>query len=438
MPRIAITSADLFPGDTGSVLPDHTLLIEDGRIAAVLPPGAPLPGGDVEVVDLPGTTVLPGLIDLHVHLADWVTTPRLSAAGMGFAAAQRVVSALHNGTTTLRDVGGPSGFATSVRDAVASGVGPGSRVFAANEMVCMTGGHGSEPPLTGMGREADGPDECRKAVREQLKAGADLIKVTTNGPLDVVELTQVELDAIVDEAHRCGLRVACHASILEATRMAVRAGVDTIEHGCDLDEETAAAMAERGIVLVPTLVAMQRIMADWERYRDIPSMRAVPVRARRHVESFRLALAAGVRIGAGTDTSPTLGGFAALPDELAAMVGAGMTPAQALTAATSVGADALGRAGELGVLAPGALADLLVCAGSPHRDIADLRRVRLVVKDGVVVHDVRAGRPSRGVDGPADAVADREVPHELVGVRELGAHEVAGRGRVAAPDRAKE
>lgn len=417
MSRFAITGAELFPTGPG------TLLVEGDRIAAVLPPGAPVP--DAELVDLPGTTVLPGLVDLHVHLADWVTTPRLSSAGMGFAAAQRVAATLHNGTTTLRDVGGPSGFATSVRDAVASGLGTGSRILAANEMICMTGGHGSEPPLTGMGREADGPDQCRKAVREQLKAGADLIKVTTNGPLNVVELTQAELDAIVDEAHRCGLRVACHASILEATRMAVRAGVDTIEHGCDLDEETALAMAERGIVLVPTLLAMQLIMAEWDRYRDMPSMRSIPVRARRHVESFRLALSAGVRIGAGTDTSQGLGGFAALPDELTAMVDAGMTPAQALTAATSVGAEALGRPGELGVLAPGARADLLVCAGRPQRDIADLRRVRLVVKDGVVV------RASQGAAG----LADRDVAHQRVGVRELGAHELAGRGRIATLDR---
>lgn len=382
---VAITDAEIFSGSSEKAILGKTLLIERGQVTAVMPKDAPLPVG-TEVLSIPGTTVMPGLIDLHVHLADWTTTPPLSLAGMGFAAAGRVASTLATGTTTVRDVGGPSGLAVSVREGLKAGLGRGSRVLAANEIICMTGGHGSEPPLTGMGREVDGEDACRQAVRLQLKEGADLIKVATNGPLNVVEFTKAELQAITDEAHRCGLKVACHASLKESVRMAIEVGVDTIEHGCDLDRESADAMARKGIILVPTLIATQRIMDDWERFKEIPAMRSLPIRAATHIESFQTALLAGVQIGVGTDTSPALGGFAALPDELRTMVRAGMSPTQALIAATRTGANAIDRSGDLGTLEPGAIADLVVCDGQPHLDIEDVTRVRLVMQAGTIVH----------------------------------------------------
>src|SRR5205823_5641548 len=145
----------------------------------------------------------------------------------------------------------------------AAGQVPGPRVFAARNIICMTGGHGSEGE-PGAVRQADGPDDCRKAVREQIRGGADLIKVTTNGPLDIPELTQTELDAIVDEAHNDGRRVACHASILPSVKKALRAGVDTIEHGCELDDESVALMRERGTILVPTLLVLVKLMEQYE------------------------------------------------------------------------------------------------------------------------------------------------------------------------------
>ena len=132
-------------------------------------------------------------------------------------------------------------------------------------------------------------------MREQVRAGAERIKVTTNGPLNVVEFTPAELEAIVDEAHRCDRRVACHASILASSQMAVRAGVDTMEHGCDLDEATARGMVDRGIVLVPTLLVMALIMEHWDDYKAIPMMKSIPVRAKRHVESFQIARARASR-----------------------------------------------------------------------------------------------------------------------------------------------
>jgi imidazolonepropionase-like amidohydrolase len=250
----------------------------------------------------------------------------------------------------------------------------------------MTGGHGSEPPAPpGTAREADGPDDCRRAVREQVKAGADCIKVTTNGPLNVVEFTQDEMGAIVDEAHRLGRRVACHASLLESTKMAIRAGVDTIEHGCDLDEPTARAMADRGITMVPTLLVLKLIMDRWEEYKAIPMMRSIPVRAKRAVESYQIAMAAGVTMAAGTDIFFGLGKFESLPEELAYMVECGMSPSQALVAATRHGAEALGAGDRLGVIARGKVADLAAVDGDPTADIAALRRVSLVVQGGRVM-----------------------------------------------------
>ena len=254
----------------------------------------------------------------------------------------------------MRDVGTLGGVAVAARDAVAKGDIPGSRVVPCGQILCMTGGHGSEPPaLPGMAREVDGPDDCRRAVREQVKAGADCIKVTTNGPLNVVELTQEELDAIVDEAHRLERRVACHASILGSSRMAVRAGVDTMEHGSDLDVDTAKQMADRGITLVPTLLVSKRIMDRWDDYKAIPMFRSIPVRAKRAVESFQIALAAGVAMGAGTDLFFGMGRFESLPEEIEYMVACGMDAAEALAAATHRGAAALGMAERIGTVARG-------------------------------------------------------------------------------------
>jgi imidazolonepropionase-like amidohydrolase len=255
----------------------------------------------------------------------------------------------------------------------------------------MTGGHGSEPPAPpGMAREADGPDDCRKAVREQVRASADCIKVTTNGPLNVVEFTQEELDTLVDEAHRCDRRLACHASILESSRMAIRAGVDTMEHGCDLDERAAADLAEREVVLVPTLLVTRLIMDRWEEFKAVPMLRSIPVRAKRHAESFRMALAAGVTMAAGTDIFFGLGRFDALPEELAYMVACGMRPIDALVAATQNGARALGMSDRIGTIERGKAADLLAVEGDPTTEIETLRRVALVVQDGRVVGGGRA------------------------------------------------
>jgi imidazolonepropionase-like amidohydrolase len=389
MVRTVLTGARIWDGTGrgGAAAPrPATVVIDDDRIADLLPAGTAGDGTAGRVVDLSGRTLLPGLLDLHVHLG-WGSRPAVpNLAATALAAARNVRAAQAAGITGLRDVGTQGGVAMAVRDAVARGDLPGARVYPCGQIICMTGGHGSEPPAPpGLAREADGPDDCRRAVREQVKAGAECIKVTTNGPLNVVEFSQQELDALVDEAHRLGRRVACHASLLESTKMALRARVDTIEHGCDLDEATARMMADQGVTLVPTLLVSKLIMDRWEEFKAIPMMRSIPVRAQRHVESFQIAVAAGVPIAAGTDIFFGLGKFESLPDELGYMVECGMRADDVLLAATRRAAEALGADDRLGVIARGKLADLIAVEGDPTDDITAVQRVSFVMQGGQVM-----------------------------------------------------
>jgi imidazolonepropionase-like amidohydrolase len=381
-----LRGAHLFDGTGRPAQRGLAVVVEGGRIAEIAADGSVGATGDDRTVDLAGCTLLPGLLDLHVHLGFGGRGARETDAVTALRAARNVRVTQAAGITTLRDVGAPNGVAIAVRDAVQRGDIPGSRVVPCGKIICMTGGHGSEPPAPpGMAREADGPDDCRRAVREQVRAGAECIKVTTNGPLNVVEFTPAELEAIVDEAHRCDRRVACHASILASSRMAIRAGVDTMEHGCDLDEAAAREMVDRGIVLVPTLLVTALIMDHWDDYKAVPMMKSIPVRAKRHVESFQIAMGAGVPIAAGTDIFHGLGRFDSLPEELGMMVQHGMSATDALVAATRTGARALGLEGELGTVERGKQADLLAVEGDPTRDISALRQVALVVQNGQVV-----------------------------------------------------
>jgi imidazolonepropionase-like amidohydrolase len=384
MARTILRGARVWDGAGRAPRPDlRTVVIEGDRIADVVPDTAAGDGGPALAVDLSGCTLLPRLLDLHVHLGWGPRTALPSLATVALAAARNVRVALAAGITGLRDVGTQGGIGMAVRDAVARGDLPGARVYPCGQIICMTGGHGSEPPAPpGLAREADGPDDCRRAVREQVKAGADCIKVTTNGPLNVVEFTQEELNAVVDEAHRLGRRVACHASLLESTRMALRAGVDTVEHGCDLDDETAHMMADRGVTLVPTLLVSKLIMDRWDEFKAVPMMRSIPVRARRHAESFQIALAAGVTMAAGTDIFFGLGKFESLPDELVYMVECGMSPSAALVAATRHGAEALGAGDRFGVIARGKVADLVAVEGDPTADMNAVHRVSFVMQGG--------------------------------------------------------
>lgn len=401
---LIITGARLFDATTSTAREDHGLVIEDGHVAGIVPRGELPAESGHRRIDRPGTTVLPGLVDMHVHLCDWsapgsvVRDPvRLAAYAAGSA---RVTQ--RAGITTVRDVGSPWGIAVAIRDAVASGRLQGSRVVACGRLICVTGGHGSELGyVPTWSREADGVDACRQAVREQLKEGNEWIKVALDGARAVpgkvvIEFTQEELDAVVDEAHRLGARVACHTFQPETMAMAIRAGVDTVEHGLSMSQENVEQLAERGIVLVPTIRLPIHILDNAEAVAASSEYGVFAVRHATeakptHAASFQRALAAGVRVAAGTDTSSFVGGLDSLVDDLDYMVELGMTPVEAVLSATRVAAETLEQEGRIGTLVPGALADVLVCDGDPLADVRALDAVRLVVQGGEVVVDRAAG-----------------------------------------------
>jgi imidazolonepropionase-like amidohydrolase len=388
---ILLQGATLIDGQGGLPLRNTSVLVEADEIIGTGPEGSIQPAAETQIIDLCGKWLLPGLIDLHTHVyaADFLSgQPRSEPDAYAvLLAARNVKASLLAGITTVRDMGAQNRISLSLRRAIQEGAVPGSRVLASGLIICQTGGHGTELPATS--READGVADVRQAVREQWKAGTDLIKVALNGARNVVEFTLEELRALVDEAHRLNLRVACHASILPAAQQAVIAGVDTIEHGCHLDRNTVEAIAEQDIVLVPTVVAMTALLKmSGERPMPADFVRAAQMRMSTHRQSFELALQAGVRIGAGTDICFPYHTFAALPEELELLVSWGLPPMQAIQAATKIAAEALGMTGELGTIEPGKLADLIAVDGDPLEDISAIHRVCLVMQGGKIVQSL--------------------------------------------------
>jgi len=385
MPLVFVAAARLVDGRGGSPIEPGRVLIEGDRIRSV---GAALePPAEAQRYDFPDATILPGLIDCHVHLADVGEADPQDSAGEDDAVrvlrlAQHAARTLRAGVTTVRDVGGRHHLEFGFRRGVEAGLAIAPRLWLCGKIVSMTTPGADMWP--GMYRQADGPWEVAKAVREQVKAGADAIKVMATGAIMApanerpgqAQYRPHELHAAVETAHGLGRRVAAHAHGIEGIRNAVAAGVDTIEHGTYLhqDPSVAAQMAERGIALVPTLKA-GALLAD-PPGPGIPAEIVEKARAARdHTgRSFRLAMEAGVPIAMGTDAATSFNYHGENADELALMVEAGMTPRQAITAATSTAARALGRDHELGTLQPGLLADLIVVRGNPVVDVSLLRQ----------------------------------------------------------------
>ena len=399
MDRLILTGARLIYGTGAEPVTERAVVIEGDRITAIVPAGHPPAGATV--LNLDGLTLLPGLINCHVHFclgAEADPVRALAAdppAVTAIKAALRARQTVEAGITTVRDLGGTDGIALAVRDAVSTGLIPGPRVLAAARGVCMTGGHGWR-----FGREADGPDDVRKAVREQLKAGADVIKILATGGVMTPgvepgspQLTPAEIRAAIEEATKAGRRIAAHAQAEAGIAACVDAGITSIEHGIFLTEAIAAKMAKDGIALVATLVAPEAIVAGGVAagIPDFAVRKSEAVRAR-HFESFQIAMRAGVPIAAGTDAGTPLNPHGSIVPELRLMVKAGMTPMQAISAATSVAARVLGLAAETGRIAPGLAADLLAVAGDPAASVEALDDVRLVVAGGrVVVNRLRGG-----------------------------------------------
>lgn len=393
------------PGE--AVRGPSTIIVRDGKIVEIRD-GYAEPEAGATAVDLKDRFVLPGLIDMHVHLLGIGGDPmraRLEALTRDeqddvLTGAANARATLMAGFTTVRDLGGDARSIRALRDAIERGEVPGPGIVNAGRMISVTGGHGDA--TNGIRMEiadairpheisvCDGPDDCRRAVRQQVGLGAQVIKfAATGGVLSNVSgglgraMTPEEMRAIIETAHVLGRKVAAHAHAREGIVAAVEAGVDTIDHGSFLDDAAIRLMKARNTWLVPTMLAPATALEQARAGLFPPAIRPkAEEAAAAAIESHRRAIAAGVRIAFGTDTGVSKHGDNAR--EFALMVRAGMTPTAAIRAATVDAADALGRAGQLGAIRPGLPADIIAVAGDPTADVTELERVRFVMRRGVV------------------------------------------------------
>lgn len=379
---------------TGRLLEGHGLLVEGAAIARVAPLGE-FDGFAGERVDTSGGTLLPGLVDCHVHLCmGGEANPH--AAMVVLRDSQIVMKALANAQTTLRggitsvrDCGGKDYLEFAVRDACNTGQQLGPTIRAAGRMICMTGGHGNR-----LGRIADGVDEVVKAVREQVHAGSDLIKIMATGGVmtpgvnpEDAHYSPQEMAAGIAEGHRFHKSCASHAQGSEGILNAVRGGIDSIEHGIFMTDECVEEMTKRGTCLVPTLAAVKNIIAHKDQGVPAYAVEKCERVTVDHIRSVRAFYEAGGRIAMGTDAGTPYNRHGGNALELQYMVeDAGISPSDAIVFSTRNGAELMGLA-DRGTIADGKAADLLVVDGNPVEDIAMAALVanhRMVVKNGVV------------------------------------------------------
>jgi len=377
----------------GGVIERGFVAVEGNRIHAVGDSSGNRPHAR-EAIDLTGLTLLPGIIDSHVHLSLNADADPMASFGrdsdfmIAYKSQKNAYRTLLAGITTVRDLGSTSDIGIHLRNAVASGIVTGPRILSSGKCICMTGGHGWT-----MGREADGEAEVKKAVREQLKAGADVIKIMATGGVmtqgvesGAPQYTFEELKAGTEEAHKAGRKVSSHVQGIVGLRNALKAGIESIEHGNMIDEETVAMLLERNAYLVPTLSAPHNILKNGEG-SGIPAYVMEKTRrvAGAHVESAKLAYTRGVTIVMGTDAGTPFNLHGANMKELELLCRIGLTPMESIISATSTAARLLGLDKELGVVEDGKLADLIVIEGNPLDDITILQeqeRVLAIMKDG--------------------------------------------------------
>ena len=400
-----LKAARLFDGRGDTVIRNAVIVVADGRIQSV-GSGVAAPAG-AEVIDLGDVTLLPGFIDAHTHLTGESTENWLQGtmAGLRRAVAETAIRAtgfarrtVMAGFTTVRDVGSGDFVDVGLRNAIAEGIVPGPRMLVAVNALGARGGHCDNTgfPYLLFGKEpgmaegiASGADGFRDAVRFQVKYGADVIKVCATGgvlslsdAVDTPQLTQAEMDALVDEAHRLRRRTAAHAHGAEGAKVAIRAGIDSIEHGSFLDDEAVRMMKERGTYFVPTAMAVKYVTSPTRSYPPEIAAKARAAAAA-HGTALRRAIQAGVKIAFGTDSGVSAHGRNA--EEFGLLVDHGMTPAAALRAGTQAAATLLGIEAVVGTLEAGKEADIVAVAGDPLADIHATERVGFVMRSGKIL-----------------------------------------------------
>ena len=403
-----LKAARLFDGASGQLMTPGIVVISGGLIQSVGNGNAP---AGATVIDLGDATLLPGFIDAHTHLSDEfnpdyngdallsLQRPISEKAIRATVNARKTVMA---GFTTVRDVGSSDFIDIGLRNSINAGYVPGPRMLVAVHALGSTGGHcddGAGFRYGLFGRETgpeegviNSPDQARYAVRFNIKYGADVIKTCASGgvlsptdDVDVPQLTQAELDALVDEAHALHRKTAAHSHGAESSKRAIRAGIDSIEHGTFLDDEAMRMMHDRGTFLVPTLTTRVGLAES----KFPPLVQAKATRAVKQQDAMvKRALALGVKIALGTDAAVYPHGDNAL--EFAFMVADGMTPAQSLMAGTTSAAELLGLSDKVGAVKPGMLADVVAVPGNPIENIKATQSVIFVMKDGAILRNDRA------------------------------------------------
>jgi imidazolonepropionase-like amidohydrolase len=411
---VVLKAARMFDGRGDATVPNAVVIVESGRITAA-GSGLAVPAG-ARIIDLGDATLLPGFIDAHVHLTgesadDWY---RAAVEGLRRPVAEKAIRStefarrtLMAGFTTVRNVGAEDYIDVGLRNSINAGVVAGPRMLVATQALGARGGHCDTTgfPYLLFGKEpgvaegiASGADAFRDAVRFEVKYGADVIKVCATGgvlsltdEVDTPQLTQAEMDAIVDEAHRLRKKTAAHAHGAEGAKVAIRAGIDSIEHGSFLDDEALRMMKERGTYFVPTLMAGE-YAGGRKSTRTYPPEIAAKAKAALESRSvaFRNALRMGVKIAFGTDSAVSPHGRNA--EEFALLVEHGMTPAAALRTATSAASTLLGIDKRTGTLEPGKDADVVAVPGDVLADVRATEKVSFVMRGGRVYRN-DAARP---------------------------------------------
>jgi imidazolonepropionase-like amidohydrolase len=413
MAQIFLRGAKVVTGKAREVIDNGIVEIVDGRIGRIgAAAGFALPTGAMSL-DLDRHTILPGLIDSHIHIFHEPQLMRLSESAAALWGANYVQSALRAGVTTIRDLGAQTPAVHGLKQALKGGYAVGPRLLASGRAICITGGHG----WANLSQEADGPDEVRKLARRELKLGVDVIKLMATGGAGTlselptqVQLSVGEMRAAIEAAHAAGRPVAVHALASQGIVNAIEAGADSVEHGVFLDDRGIELLLKHNVALCPTLSVYPRIVergpAGGEAQFVIDrSVGLMPP----HLDSIRRAVAAGVRIVFGTDSTTLYNPLGDISTEVELMVKAGMSPLDVIIAATRVAAEVCGVADVAGTLETGKIADICVVEGDATTDAGAITATSRVYRAGALVYERGNGYGNAALTPPPVLTSDRTL-----------------------------